>query len=368
MTRTLVCLPEVPNPRISGGYGRNVAIARALTRLGCEVTILALSSQRDGGASAMLAEQGIQVVALDRDRIPVTTVLGAGFDIVFVTYYELAEQLLPYIAAAAAEASLVIDSVDLHYVRALRQGEIEGDPHAEVRAEEVRRRELAVYRQAQVVLTVSEQEQEVLSDLLPGIPVGIVPSIHAVDDDAPGPGGRRGALFVGAYNFPPNRDAARYLCREIVPQLRDLGFTDSVALVGPYLDDELSALARTAGVEPVGFVPDLSAVYAARRVFLSSVRFGSGVKTKVGEALGAGLPVVGTTMGTEGFPAGEGIVRRDDPLQLAHAVIELDDDAQWRRRSLAGRELIAAEYGPDRADRELGEVLDYVLAARGAAA
>ena len=64
MTRTLVCLPEVPNPRVSGGYGRNVAIARALARLGSETTILALSSQRDGGATEMLAAEGIRVIAL----------------------------------------------------------------------------------------------------------------------------------------------------------------------------------------------------------------------------------------------------------------------------------------------------------------
>lgn len=368
MTRTLVCLPEVPNPRISGGYGRNVAIVRALARMGCDVTVLALSSRRDGGATAMLAAEGIPVVALDRDGISVTTVLGAGFDVIFVTYYELGEQLLPYIAACAPHARLVVDSVDLHYVRALRQGEIEGDPHAASRADAVRRRELAVYRQADVVLTVSESEQEVLSELLPGIPVGVVPSIHAVHAGAPGPAGRHGALFVGAYNFPPNRDAAHHLFREIAPRLRALGYDESIALVGPYLDDELAATARAAGVEPVGFVQELAPLYARRRVFLSSVRFGSGVKTKVGEALGAGLPVVGTTMGTEGFPDDPGIVRHDDPADLARAVVELADDVAWARRSAAGQALIAAEYGPERAVRELGEVLEYVLAARGAAA
>lgn len=368
MTRTLVCLPEVPNPRISGGYGRNVAIVRALARLGCELTVLALSSQRDGGATEMLAAEGIRVVALDRDGLHVTTVLEAGFDVIFVTYYELAEQLLPFISACARGASLVIDSVDLHYVRALRQGEIEGDPGAAIRADAVRRRELAVYRQADVVLTVSEHEQEVLSELIPGIPVGVVPSVHEVQADAPGPDDRTGALFVGAYNFPPNRDAAGYLCLEVMPRLRELGYAEPVQLVGPYLDDQLASLARAAGVEPIGYVPELAPVYDARRVFLSPVRFGSGVKTKVGEALGAALPVVGTTMGTEGFPASDGIVRHDDPLALARAVIELHDDAIWRRRSAAGRELIGAAYGPARADSELTEVLEYVLAARGAAA
>ena len=84
---------------------------------------------------------------------------------------------------------------------------------------------------------------------------------------------------------------------------------------------QLASLARASGVEPLGFVEDLAPLYAQRRVFLSPVRFGSGVKTKVGEALGAGLPVVGTTMGTEGFPADEGIVRADDPSDLARAVL-----------------------------------------------
>lgn len=363
MARTLVCLPEVPNPRVSGGYGRNVAIVRALARLSAEPTVLALGSERDGGTTAMLAAEGIPVITLDRDGVTLPEVLSAGWDVVFVTYFELAEQLLPAIDACAPAARLVIDSVDLHYLRALRQGEIEEDPTAPQLAESIRRRELGVYRRADVVLTVSEHEQGLLSTLLPGIPVGVVPSIHAVDDGVPGPERRRGAVFVGAYSFAPNRDAAHHLIDGLMPRLHARGYDEPVALVGPYLDEGLGARAREAGVEPIGYVDELAPLYAQRRLFLSPIRFGSGVKTKVGEALGAGLPVVGTTMGTEGFPADDGIVRDDDLDVLADAVVALGDDDAWRRCSAAGRALIASAYGPDRADRELGEVLDYLLAA-----
>jgi hypothetical protein len=114
MVRTLVCLPEVPNPRVSGGYGRNVAIARALRSLGSEVTILAFTSQRDGGATELLARDGIRVVALDRDAVVPAEILASGFDVVFLTYYELAEQLLPAVRALAPGARVVIDSVDIH--------------------------------------------------------------------------------------------------------------------------------------------------------------------------------------------------------------------------------------------------------------
>lgn len=362
MNRILVCLPEVPNPRVSGGFGRNVAILRALRRLGAEPTVLAMSSQRDGGATSILAAEGIPVIALDRDRVEIGAVLGQGYDIVLITYFELAEQLLDLVEAYAPTARLIIDSVDLHYVRALRQGEIERDPQAAVKAEAIRRRELAVYRRAEVVLTVSEAEQETLCEVLSGIAVGVVPSVHAVDDSAPGPDLRRGAMFVGAYSFAPNRDAAVQICVEVAPRLRALGYTEPISLVGPYLDDTLALLAREAGVDPVGYVEDLVPLYARHRVFLSPVRFGSGVKTKVGEALGAGLPVVGTVRGTEGFPADRSIACDDDPAALAAAVCALGDDARWSEASRAGQELIAAAYGPDRADRELGEVLEYLAA------
>jgi glycosyltransferase involved in cell wall biosynthesis len=368
MTRVLVCLPEIPNARISGGYGRNVEIIRSLRRLGCDTTVVALTSHRDGGATQLLAAEGIRIVALDRDGVPLPSQLASGFDVIFITYYELAEKLLPLVREYARDASVVIDSVDVHFLRALRQAQVEEDMAGVVRARAVRERELATYQHADVLLAVSEREQDLLSELVPGIPVGVVPSIHGVDSSAPGPGERQGALFVGAYNFAPNRDAAHYLCTEIMPMLRNLGYEQQVDLVGPYLDEELASLAHSSRATPVGFVEQLAPLYRRRRVFISPVRFGSGVKTKVGEALGVGLPVVGTTPGTEGFPDNAGIIQLDEPDALARAILALDDDDEWGRRSAAGQELISTCYGPDRCDRELGEVIEYILARRDAAA
>jgi glycosyltransferase involved in cell wall biosynthesis len=368
VTSILVCLPEVPNRHISGAHGRSVALVRSLQRLGYDTTILAMTSTRDGGTTALLATDGIPVVALDRDGVALADVLNTGFDVIFPCYYELAEQLLPLIGEHGRGARIVIDTVDLHYIRELRQAQVHGDVTGVARAETVRKRELAVYRRADALLAVSEHEQRVLWEGVPGVPVGVVPSVHEVDVDAPGPANRRGAILVGGYHFPPNRDAAHYLCAEIVPRLRRVGYSQRVELVGPYLDDELASFARSQGVEVTGYVPELASLYRSRRVLLSPIRFGAGVKTKVGEALGAGLPVVGTTVGTEGFPANEAIFQLDDPDAFANAVVALDDDAVWRRSSVAGRDLIAAKYGAGRCDRELSDVLGYVLAAPAVAA
>ena len=83
--------------------------------------------------------------------------------------------------------------------------------------------------------------------------------------------------------------------------------------------------------------------YSQARVAISPMRYGAGVKLKTIEALQFGVPIVATSVGSEGIETfGTGAMNvTDDPREFAEAVAALVDDRdRWeaqRRRTRSFR-------------------------------
>ena len=269
---------------------------------------------------------------------------------------------MPALRAVSPGTRIVVDSVDLHYRRMARAAALTGHGAGLAEADAVHVRELALYGSADVVLAVSEEEQDILCELLPGTPVGILPNVHRPLGDRaiarraqrrpvrglvrPRAERRRGALPVqrccrrsaGSGASCPSRSRAP-ACLSSSPTTR--------------------AIAGRRG-HRVPAVGDGRARPAA--LSIAPLRYGAGLKGKVGESLAAGVPVVGTSVAAEGFPApGEAMLVADDAAGLAAAMVRLaGDDALWQALSDGGRAQIARWFGPERCDRELADVLEYL--------
>jgi glycosyltransferase involved in cell wall biosynthesis len=111
---------------------------------------------------------------------------------------------------------------------------------------------------------------------------------------------------------------------------------------------EISALGGD-GVIVAGWVPDLVPLYRRARLSVAPLRFGAGVKGKVGEAMAAGVPVVATTIAAEGLDLGDGeIAVADDPDEMAACIVALlDDDEAWQDQSEAARAAIDRRFSPE---------------------
>ena len=114
------------------------------------------------------------------------------------------------------------------------------------------------------------------------------------------------------------------------------------------------------GVEPVGWLPDLTDAYEQARVVIAPLRFGAGVKGKVGEAIEFGVPVVGTTIAFEGMHLADevDVLIADSPDAFAEAVVRLmTDDALWTMLSTHAQMALVDQFSPARAAEVLREVL-----------
>jgi len=359
--------PDMPEPSRSAGHTRASEIAFALRRLGYRTTLACETSAGYEAAAGRFAGSGIEVAAADRGD-DLDALLRRGFDAAIVSFHTLAARAVPVLRAVSPRTRIAVDSVDVHFVRMRRAAELAGDRIAVARADDGRARELAVYAAADVVLAVTEDERALLAGLLPGSDVQVLGNVHRVAETLAPLDGRRGSLFVGSYGHAPNVDAVEWLCADVMPLLHTAGHADPVVIAGANMPDDLAALAAAAGAQPRGFLPSMEAELAARRISIAPLRFGAGLKGKVGESLAAGVPVVGTTIAAEGFHRPErGMLIADTAHDFAHALMRLaGDDELWARLSAGGRELVSETLGVGACEAALERVLGSLVVRRAA--
>jgi uncharacterized lipoprotein YmbA len=351
--------PDVPDPDRSAGHRRAFEMALAMRACGYDTTVAALRSRGFEVAAARLRAAGIQVQAAD-DGCDLGALMGRGFDVCVIAFHALAARLVPVVRALSPRTRVVVDSVDVHFLRLRREATLTGNPAPLAQAEAVREAELATYRAADVVVAITADERRLLRGLLPGVPVEVVGNVHRPVAQAPDPEGRAGALFVGSFVHPPNADAVRFICCELLPELRALGYRDEVAIAGSAMPDEVRREVKAAGAAALGFLPSVEDDLARRRVSIAPLRFGAGLKGKVGEALACGIPVVGTPVAAEGFQGAEaGMLVADTAAGLARAVVRLTvDDELWRRLSAGGIALVERTLGPDACEAAIRRIVE----------
>ncbi len=96
-----------------------------------------------------------------------------------------------------------------------------------------------------------------------------------------------------------------------------------------------------------GYVADLSSLLAECALLVVPLFAGGGMRVKIVDGWGWGLPMVSTTVGAEGlaYTAGEELLVADDAPAFAAAVVRLlTDPALGERLAHAGRRRAATHY------------------------
>lgn len=175
-------------------------------------------------------------------------------------------------------------------------------------------------------------------------------------------------LFVGNFSHQPNRDAALWLAREIMPALLSRRPAARLRIVGSGPPAEILALADGA-VEVVADAPSVEPYVDAAAVVVAPVRTGGGMRMKVLQALGAGKAVVTSGRGSEGFDCFDEtppLVLADSAADFAAAVGALLASPN-RRRELGAqaRHFAEAHYSPAAWANRLESVYGETIAAAG---
>ncbi|MGP4018553.1 glycosyltransferase [Saccharopolyspora sp. 5N708] len=357
---------QVPRPDFDSGSVRIRRVLEQFVELGCRVVFFPGNHARLEPYTTDLQQLGVTVLPQPELQQAFLHEAGSEISLALLSRPQVAWSLVEELRTCAPQAVIAYDTVDVHFLRLQRQAELAQRQGDSVRADALRRKafasqqmELGLTRSCDVTLVVSEAEQVLLRELVPDADVRVLSNVHEVDWSPVRPDGRRDVLFVGSFDHPPNVDAVRWAAREIMPLVRDKCPDAVLHVVGSNPTDEVRELAGS-GVQVHGWVAELEPEYAASRVTLAPLRFGAGVKGKVGESLSLGVPVVGTAVAFEGMSLGSGqdVLVADDAAGLAEATIRLlTDDDTWRQAAETGRAAIAAQFGPEISRAALRDLL-----------
>ena len=302
----------------------------------------------------LLREMGFQVTFIPEDNFlympEYTTALQrVGIEVLYAPYvtnvaqhlkacgdrYDLAllfrpgvvERHVKAIRKLCPKAKVLFHTVDLHYLRMSREAELQSDQAKQKAADEMKQRELAVIRASDASIVHSTAEFELLRPELPDVKLHVFPLIM----DIPGAGKafieRRDIVFVGGYQHTPNVDAVQYFVGEIMPLLRQRLPGARFYAVGSKPPAGIQALASE-DVIIAGFVEDLTALLDKMRVSVAPLRYGAGIKGKIGTAMAAGLPVVATSLAAEGMSLtdGENILVAEGAEAFTDAIVKIYKD------------------------------------------
>jgi glycosyltransferase involved in cell wall biosynthesis len=222
---------------------------------------------------------------------------------------------------------------------------------------------------ADLVLAAGPEEVHRLGARYPDATIDLLPNpTPPTGDDGSAPD--TDLLFVGTCSYPPNIDAARWLCLEVLPLLRRrLGRPVKVAVVGSTMVDSVSALAADPDVTVVADAPSVTPWYRATKVAVAPLRAGGGTRLKILEAFGHRRPVVSTSQGAEGLSVTPGvdILVGNTTEEFAAACADLLGDT-GRRAALASAavQIAVAHARPVVVDRLAGMLARRAVERAGA--
>lgn len=108
-------------------------------------------------------------------------------------------------------------------------------------------------------------------------------------------------LFVGAYNWSVNVEAAKWFCENVMSKLNDYAVQFNIA--GFQMENLLKDgwVGQYKNVKVLGTVDDLAETYKKADVVVEPILTGSGMKVKTAEALMHGKEVIGTQEALVGY-------------------------------------------------------------------
>jgi len=271
------------------------------------------------------------------------------------------------LAGKISGKKVIYDMVDLHYLRMERENNylesITSDRLKEI--DFFKEKEYRGMNTADAVLSISDEEKNTVSKN--GVAfdkIFTVSNIHKpVENQSIDFSEREGLLFIGGYNHLPNIDAVKFLHDSIMPLVWEKAPSIKLFVVGPDFPEELKLKYHSDKFQILGFQESVEFWFKNAKVFVAPLRYGAGVKGKIGQALEYKLPVVTTGIGAEGMGLENYItasISDENPQNFANKILELYNDKQLWQTLHDNSLQPLAKFSVEAQEENIRKMLEYL--------
>lgn len=321
----LVIAPTVPRHDMSSGDLRLYSLLKILSS-SWNITFIPLSvAEGDDACLDDLRHLGVTLNCVSNFY---NLIKSTNFDVALIEFYDIAMYYCPRLRLVQPECLIVTDSVDVHFLRYKMKADLFPDPTNTSKYEKTKKDELLMYEKSDLVLTVTPDDRQALVDAGITSAIRIIPNIHVMN---PGTisSERKTLVFVGGFTHDPNIDAVTYFVNEVLPRIKSRMKGVRLFIVGNKPPQEILEL-QSDDIIVTGYVPSTTPYLRKSYISVAPLRYGAGMKGKIGEAMAHGIPVVTTSVGAQGMGLSDSvnIMIADDPDGFAAAVIKLIENEE----------------------------------------
>jgi hypothetical protein len=278
-----------------------------------------------------------------------------------VNYLHSLIPLLTNIRQKLPKTKIIIDTMDYHAKKFFRKYKVSKKIEDLLTAQEFSKGEQALYPIADDIITVTnEEKRDIQKNISDCPPVTIIPNIHEIHPPQNNFHSRSGIVFLGNFAVTHNYDAAEYFITHIWPHIVSRSPDVHFHVVGRKAETKLAHFDHKSIILH-GYTKDIKKLFDKFRVFVCPMTYGAGMKGKIGTAISFGLPIVSTSIGTEGFPLkdGQDLFISNDPEEFALKCLHLHEDPIcWNNFSLNSQKKLAALCGTNSVAVTLKDLLN----------
>ena len=371
MNKKLFCIStNWPEPNATAAGVRMHELLAIFISHGFEITFTATSNHIEGQLA--LKEKGIitqQILVNDTSFDLLLKEIEP--DVVLFDRFISEEQFGWRVREILPSALTMLDSEDLHCLRALREEQttsyikqhkdsafslFHSDTDLiELNSRGLTERELASIYRCDLNLVISSFEMTVLVDhfkvpphlclLLPITYQKQHLLAHRASRDYKE---RSGYFFIGNGLHKPNIDAIKCLYHSIWPLMKKQHKLAEIYIYGAYLPQQIKELHKpNIGFHIVGPVIDVKEPFTKHRVNLVPLRFGAGIKGKILEGFVYGCPHITTSIGKEGMDytmKWPGKIANETEEFAQKAVSLYHDESNWQILKSEGYKFIDQSF------------------------
>lgn len=224
--------------------------------------------------------------------------------------------------------------------------------------------ETRVLQQVDAATAISPVDLRELQKLAPETPMTTIEAGGPLVDSTQNSRDSRCMIAISNWRWKPNFDGLQWFLKQVWPNLTGEFPELKFHVIGEGLSDAFKNRYQAENIVFEGFVEDLTPFLTKAGFQVAPLFSGSGMKLKVLNALSHGLPIVTTSIGSEGIrmKSGEHYMHAESGAEFLSTIRTLLNEPEVSERiACNGRELIKEYYNWETQAGRLSRFLDEIV-------